>query len=383
MISSTLIAAMAFTPPATSEIHPLGCSHAYLPEYDVLGGLTASLQGSETWPGPASQAIKERADEPNLVNPRQLTFGGQNAEAYWSKDGKTIIFQTRQALWPDEQIVRMNADGSNKTLISTGKGRCTCSYFTPDLKHVYFSSTHEKNEGAQAPLDMSKGYLWKVNPEFSLYRQSNTGNIANDKPELLLSRDGYIAETTIAPNGKYITFTGDFEGDIDIYRADMNGKNIKKLTTDEGYDGGPFVSWDSKKIVFRRDSIDTEEERMDYRRLHAENLVRPSKLEIWVMDADGRNKKQVTKLGCASFAPFILPDNKRIIFSSNYGDPKGREFDLFTINLDGTDLKRITNSPDFDGFPMITRDGKKLVWASNRNGKVRGETNVFVADWVN
>ena len=153
---------------------------------------------------------------------------------------------------------------------------------------------------------MSKGYLWKVNPQFSLYRQSNTGNIANDKPELLLSKDGYIAETTIAPNGKYITFTGDFEGDIDIYRADLNGKNIKKLTTDEGYDGGPFVSWDSKKIVFRRDSIDTEEERADYRRLHAENLVRPSKLEIWIMDADGKNKKQVTKLGCASFAPFIL-----------------------------------------------------------------------------
>jgi len=359
--------------------HHVGCAHAFLPEYDSVAGLHAANIAQDTT---VSQAVREVEGEVHLKNPRQLTFGGQNAEAYWSADGKFITFQTRQPEWPDEQIIRMRADGSEKSLISTGKGRCTCSYFTPDGKYIYFSSTHAKNEGAQAPLDMSKGYLWKVNPQFSLYRLPVNGMSDRTKPELVLERNGYVAETTIAPNGKYMTFTGDFEGDIEIYRADLNGKNIRKLTEEEGYDGGPFVSWDSKKIVYRRDTIDSEEERADYRRLHAENLVRPSKLEIFIMDADGKNKRQVTKLGCASFAPFLLPDNKRIIFSSNYGDPNGREFDLWLINVDGTGLERVTHSPDFDGFPMISRDGKKLVWASNRGGKVRGETNVFVADWV-
>lgn len=324
-----------------------------------------------------NQPIPSREDEPNLSNVRQMTFGGQNAEAYWSADGKQIIYQTRQPQYPDEQIFKMFADGSGKTLVSTGKGRTTCSYFSPNGKHVYFSSTHATNEGAQKPLDMSKGYLWMVNPEFVLYRVPVGGGV----PEPIIKKAGYIAETTIAPNGKYMVFTGDFEGDIDIYRSDLNGKNIQKLTDEEGYDGGPFVSWDSKKVVFRRDRIDNDAERADYRKLHSENLVRPSKLEIWIMDADGKNKRQVTNLGCASFAPFLHPDGKRIIFSSNYGDERGREFDLFMIDVDGKNLKRITKSPEFDGFPMFTKDGKKLVWGSNRNGKVRGETNIFTADW--
>jgi Tol biopolymer transport system component len=222
-----------------------------------------------------------------------------------------------------------------------------------------------------------------VNPQFSLYRvRADAAGGADRIPQPVLERGAYVAETTIAPDGSFMTFTGDFDGDLEIYRSNLDGTNVKRLTNEEGYDGGPFVSWDGKKIVYRRDRIDTEEERADYRRLLAEHLVRPSKLEIWIMDADGRNQRQVTNLGCASFAPFLHPDGKRIIFSSNYGDPRGREFDLFLINVDGTGLKRITNSPEFDGFPMFTRDGKRLVWASNRNGKVRGETNVFVADWV-
>ncbi len=335
------------------------------------------IQGS----APNSQAVPLNSEETNLSNVRQLTFGGQNAEAYWSADGKKITFQTRQPEFPDEQIFTMNADGSDKQLVSTGKGRCTCSYFTPDRKWLYFSSTHEVNEGPQKPLDMSKGYFWMVNPQFSLYRRSTDPK--NPKIERILKLDGYAAETTIAPNGKYMTFTAKKNGDLDIYRANLDGSNLVRLTDEYGYDGGPFVSWDSKKIVYRRDLIENDQEKADYTRLLAEDLVRPSKLEIWIMDADGANKKQVTNLGCASFAPFLHPDGKRIIFSSNYGDPKGREFDLWMINVDGTNLKRITKNPDFDGFPMFTRDGKRLLWASNRNGKVRGETNVFTADWKN
>lgn len=360
---------------AQSPVHTHVCN-PFLPEYDELSGYHASLSQAQA---PDSKAVEGNPDETHLSNVRQMTFGGQNAEAYWSTDGRQIAYQARQPGYPDEQVFVMKADGSGKKLISTGKGRCTCSYFTPDQKWVYFSSTHERNEGAQKPVDMSKGYVWMVNPDFALYRK----NVASGQMEPILKRDGYVAETTIAPNGKYMTFTGSFDGDLDIYRADLDGKNIKRLTNEEGYDGGPFVSWDSKKIVFRRDLLENDKEREDYRTLFKENLVRPSKLEIWIMDADGGNKKQVTNLGCASFAPFVHPDGKRIIFASNYGDPKGREFDLWMINVDGTGLTRVTKTPDFDGFPMFSRDGKKLLWASNRLGHVRGETNIFTADWEN
>jgi Tol biopolymer transport system component len=328
----------------------------------------------------ASQPIDSHPHETRLKNLRQLTFGGQNAEAYWSADGQWITYQTKQEGYPDEQVFIMRPDGSDKRLVSTGKGRCTCSYFTPDGKWIYFSSTHEKNEGPQKAIDHSKGYVWMVNPEFELYKVAS--HEAGAKPTKILSLPGYVAETTIAPNGKYMTFTSDYQGDLEIYRSDLNGRNIKRLTNESGYDGGPFVSWDSSKIVYRRDRIDHQQELDDYRKLLSEHLVRPGKLEIWIMDADGRNKRQVTNLGCASFAPFLHPNGREIIFSSNYGDPKGREFDIFTINVDGTGLKRVTYTGEFDGFPMFSRDGKRLVFASNRNGKVQGETNIFVADWA-
>ncbi len=320
-------------------------------------------------------------EEKHFANIRQLTFGGQNAEGYWSRDGKQITYQTRQPQFPDEQIFVMNADGSGKRLVSTGKGRCTCSYFSPDGKYVYFSSTHERNEGPQKELDFSKGYVWMINPEMALYRVNARPTKEVKRYEPVIKKNGYVAETTISPDGKYMVFTGDFDGDIEIYRSDLNGKNIKRLTNEVGYDGGPFVSWDGKTIAYRRDTLDNQQRIDDYKALHAEHLIRPSKLEIWVMDANGNNKRQVTHLECASFAPFIHPDGKRLVFSSNYGDPKGREFDIFMINLDGTGLQRITHSPEFDGFPMFTRDGKKILFASNRNGKVPHETNLFVADW--
>ncbi len=325
-----------------------------------------------------SLAIEANPKERHIKNIRQMTFGGQNAEAYWSKDGTKIIYQTRQPEWPDEQIIVMNADGSGKKLISTGKGRCTCSYFSPDMKWIYFSSTHEKNEGAQPAIDHSKGYVWMVNPQFSLYRVRPDGTGL----QKVLDRNEYIAETTIDPNGKYMTFTGAFQGDLDIYRSDLNGKNIRRLTDEFGYDGGPFVSWDGRSIVYRRSTLKSPEERTEYSALLKDHLVRPSKLEIWMMNADGSNNRQITSLGTASFAPFLHPDNERIIFASNFGDKKGREFDLWMINVNGLFFERITYTSDFDGFPMFSRDGKKILWASNRNGKVRGETNIFAADWV-
>jgi hypothetical protein len=318
------------------------------------------------------------AQEPYLANIRQITFGGQNAEAYWNVAGTKLIFQSAQPEWPDEQIVTMYADGSGRKLVSSGKGRNTCSYFLPNGE-IVFSATDWKDPGPAPKPDMSKGYVWMINPNFAVYRAKADGS----GRKRILGGDGhYYAETTVAPNSEFMVFTSTKDGDIDIYRSDLEGKNVVRLTDEEGYDGGGFVSWDSKRIVYRRDAIESETERKDYKALLADNLVRPSKLEIWVMDADGSNKKQITTLGAASFAPFMHPDGKRIIFSSNYGDPKGREFDLYIINIDGTNLQRVTTAPEFDGFPMFTKDGKRIVWASNRNGKVQGETNLFIADWV-
>ena len=314
-----------------------------------------------------------------MRNVRQLTFGGQNAEAYWNMDGTKIVWQSSQPGFPDEQIFVMDADGGNKTLVSTGLGRCTCGYFSPDGRYIYFSSTHRTVKGPQPPVDHSLGYVWMVNPAFEMYRRDvKTGSL-----ESVLSLPGYLAETTISPDGKYMTFTSDFKGDLDIYRSDLNGFGVKRLTNEFGYDGGPFVSWDGRKIVYRRAPLDmTAEERADYSKLLSDHIVRPGKMEVWIMNSDGSGKRQVTDLGGANFAPFLHPDGERIIFGSNYEDPAGREFDLYMINVDGTGLERLTFTGQFDGFPMFSRDGKKLVWASNRYGAVARETNVFTADWV-
>lgn len=367
-----LATAMAMLPmlhaPLTSH---LGCACS------VLAAMPLQAQPMKNWPN--NKAWESEAGETHLKNIKQLTFGGQNAEAYFDLSGKKITYQSRQQGYPDEQIFTMNIDGSGKKLISTGKGRTTCSYISPDGKWLYFSSTHATQPEGQPPVDMSKGYAWMVNPNFRLYRSRLDGS----QLQTVLSKPGYIAETTIAPNGKFMTWTGNFEGDVDIYRSDLDGKNIKRLTNEVGYDGGPFVSYDSKVIVYRRSApFANENEVKAYQDLLKQNLVRPNKMDLWVMDANGNYERPITNLGGASFAPFLHPNGKTIIFSSNHHDPRGREFDLFVINKDGTDLRQITFSPEFDGFPMFSRDGRKLVFASNRNGKVRGETNIFVADWV-
>jgi Tol biopolymer transport system component len=342
----------------------------------VFAALLAS-QDFKGWPN--SQLVKPEAQERHLRNVRKLTFGGQNAEAYWSKDGRRIVWQSSQPGYPDEQIFVMNADGSGKALVSTGLGRCTCGYFAPDGKSVFFSSTHATWKGKQPPVDHSLGYVWMVNPHFDMYRR----NLSTKLIEPVISLPGYVAETTIDPSGRFLTFTSDFQGDLDIYRASLDGFNVKKLTDEFGYDGGPFVSWDGKLIAYRRAPLEmSQQERDDYSSLLGRHMVRPGKMEVWVMNADGTDKRQVTKLGGANFAPFIHPDGKRVIFASNHQDPRGREFDLYICNLDGTGLERVTYAAEFDGFPMFTRDGKRVVFASNRHGGVKGETNVFTADWV-
>jgi TolB protein len=315
--------------------------------------------------------------EKHLRNVRQLTFGGENAEAYFSPDGKKLIFQSTRDGHECDQIYTMNIDGSDVKMVSTGDGRTTCSYFFPGDKTILYSSTHLGAKQCPPRPDFSQGYVWAVYDTFDIFTAKPDGSDLKQ----LTKAPGYDAETTISRDGK-LAFTSKRDGDLDIYTMDRNGKNVKRLTNELGYDGGPFWSYDGKQIVYRAYHPQTDKEKADYIALLKQNLIRPTTLEIMVMNADGSNKRQVTHLNKASFAPYFFPDGKRIIFASNVADPKGRDFDLYKINVDGTGLERITYNDTFDGFPMFSPDGKKLVFASNRHDKVQGETNIFIADWV-
>ena len=309
---------------------------------------------------------------------RQLTFGGENAEAYFSADDRALIFQSTRPPYECDQMFTMSVDGSNLRLVSTGKGRCTCGYFFPDGKRILFSSTHAAGAGCPQKPDMSQGYVWRVEPTYDIY----SANADGTDPKPLAASPGYDAEATISRDGSKIVFTSDRDGDLELYSMNADGSGVRRLTNAPGYDGGAFFSPDGKKIVYRAHHVEDPKEVEEYRGLLAKHLVRPTKLEIWIMDADGSNAKPITKLGAASFAPFFHPDGKRIIFSSNCGDPKGREFDLYLVGIDGDGLERVTFSHDFDGFPMWTSDGRHLVFASNRNGSRPHETNLFLAEWL-
>ena len=322
--------------------------------------------------------------EKHLHNVRQLTFGGQNAEAYFSADDRYLIYQHQGGDVPCDQIYSIAVDTPDgkpaaPKLLSTGKGRTTCSYFFPSGKRILFSSTHAASAECPPKPDYSKGYVWPIYDTYDIY----TANPDGSDLRRLTNSPGYDAEATITRDGSKIVFTSMRNGDLDIYTMDADGSHVKQLTHELGYDGGPFWSYDGKKIVYRAEHPKTSEQIADYKDLLSRGLIRPGNLEIWVMDADGSHKRQVTNNGAANFAPYFLPDGKRIIFASNMADPKnGRDFDLYLINIDGTGLERVTYAPDFDSFPMFSSDGKRLVWASNRNGKEPHETNIFIADWA-
>ncbi len=319
--------------------------------------------------------------EKRLKNIKQLTFGGENAEAYFSSDNKQLIFQSKRDGRSCDQIYRMNIDGSKVKMVSNGEGRTTCSYFFKGNKRIIYASTHGGKKECPPNPDMSQGYVWAVFPDFDLYTAKANGTDIRK----LTNTPGYDAEATVSPDGKKIIFTSERDGDLDLYSMDIDGTNIKRLTDAVGYDGGAFYSPDSKSIVYRRSTPTTPAEVARYKSLLAQHLIVPTTFEIWVMHADGSNKRQITNLAGGSFAPYFTPDGKRIIFCTNHfaTDPRKRNFDLALINLDGTGLERVTFNETFDGFPMFSPNGKKLVFASNRNAAKECETNVFIADWVN
>lgn len=320
--------------------------------------------------------VNSDPQEKHLKNIKQLTMGGENAEAYFSFDGKRLIFQRAPKGDGCDQIFSMKIDGTDVKMLSNGEGKTTCAYYTPNKKHIVYASTHKYASQCPPKPDFSKGYVWSLFKGFDIFRADLDGKNATP----LTTSARYDAEATIRKDGT-IVFTSLRDGDLDIYTMDKNGGNVKRLTNELGYDGGPFWSADGKQIVYRAFHPENEKEKNDYTSLLAEDLIRPTKLDLWVMNADGSGKKRITNFNKASFAPYFFPDGKRVIFSSNMDDPKGRNFDLYAVNTDGSGVERITFNETFDGFPMFSPDGKKLVFASNRNAAKQGDTNIFIADW--
>lgn len=327
------------------------------------------------------------SQETNLRNIQKLTFGGDNAEAYFSPDGKKVTMQVtnpKMGVHCDQiyllDLAKKKSTANDLQLVSTGNGRTTCSFFMPDGKHILYASTHESDQACPPkPAPRADGkYLWPVYEEFDIYVADLKGKIVKK----LTDSPGYDAEAVVSPDGKYIVFTSDRSGDLELWRMDIDGKNLKQLTSGLGYDGGAFFSHDSRKLVFRSSRPKTPAEIKEYRDLLAEHLVAPTQMEIYTMNIDGSDLKQITHLGKANWSPYFHPSDKKIVFSSNHHSTRGYDFQIYAVDLDGNNLKQITYESMFNAFPMFSPDGKKLVFSSNRNGETPNETNVFIADWV-
>jgi Tol biopolymer transport system component len=334
----------------------------------VVAAASASAQ--------APRLVAPAPGERRLTSIRQLTFGGENAEAYFSHDGKWLTFQTTRGDHPCDQQYVMRTDGTGLHRISNGRGKTTCGWFFPGDKRLFFASSSAHDSTCPPKPDPSKGYVWPLD-RYDIYTVNRDGSHL----KRLTHYDAYTAEGVLSPDGKKIVFTSLKDGDLDIYTMNTDGTNVRRLTNTPGYDGGAWWSPDGKQIVYRANHPTDSVELRAYRDLLAQRLVRPAKVELFLMNADGSNQHQITHLGGANFGPSWTPDGKKIIFASNYLSPHSGNFDLFLVNTDGTALEQLTFDETFDGFPEFSPDGKKLVWASNRHANKPTETNLFIADW--
>lgn len=326
-------------------------------------------------------------DEVHLKNIQQLTFGGDNAEAYWSYDSKYLVFQRTNpnAGIPCDQIFMgkvptKKGEKFEPKMISSGKGRTTCPYFTKDGKHIIYASTHLGSADCPPVPDRSKygnKYIWPLYESFDIFMADLDGKIVKQ----LTNAKGYDAEATLSPDGEQMIYTSDKDGDIDLYIMNLKTGAEKRITNTLGYDGGAWFSPDGKKIIWRASRPKTDAEIKEYKDLLAENLVAPTNMEVFIANADGSNVRQVTNFGQANWAPSYFPDSKRIIFASNQEYKRGFPFNLYSINEDGTNLQKVSHEKIFDAFPMFSPNGKKLVFCSNRNNGGTHDTNIFVADW--
>lgn len=316
--------------------------------------------------------------EKHFKDLHQLTFGGENAEAYFSPDGRKLIFQSTRDGRECDQIYTMSIDGEDVGMVSNGQGRTTCAFFSPIGDFMIYSSTFRADTLCPPKPSMAEGYVWAIYPGYDIYRADLDGS----KLEILSSSPGYDAEAVFSRDGSKVAFTSTRDGDLELYVMNSDGSDVRRVTHYVGYDGGAFFSPDGKKLVFRAQVLQDEEQVKEYEDLLSRNLVKPSKMEIFTINVDGTDRKQLTSYGAASFAPYYHPSGEKIIFSSDMDYPREHNFELYMIDTDGGNLERLTFSDEFDGFPMFSYDGRKLVFASNRNHAKPHETNIFIADWV-
>lgn len=327
-------------------------------------------------------------EETHLRNIRQLTFGGDNAEAYFSFDGNWLVFQKtnpKEGIPCDQmyigRIPEKEGEAFTPRLVSTGKGRTTCGAFTKDGKHVIYASTHLGGDACPPVPDRAKygnRYIWPLYDSYDIFMADLEGRIV----KRLTSTKGYDAEATLSPDGRQMLFTSMRDGDLELYVMDLKRGRTKRITHALGYDGGAWFSPDGTKIIWRASRPTTPEEVKEYKELLAENLVAPTRMEVWVADADGGNARQVTRLGQANWAPAFMPDSRRIIFASNHEYMRGFPFNLYTIDGDGGNLAKVSRDMGFDAFPMFSPDGRRIVFCSNRNNGGTRDTNIFLADWA-
>ncbi len=326
--------------------------------------------------------------ENHFANVRQLTFGGDNAEAYFSRDGRYLVFQktnSKEGIACDQiwlgKVPQTEAEKFEPKLVSTGTGRTTCAYFYPDGKHILYASTHLAGKECPPVPDRKKygnKYIWPIYESMDIFKADTAGKIVKQ----LTKTKGYDAEATISPRGDKMVFTSMRDGDLDLYSMDLNGKHIKRLTNTLGYDGGAWFSPDGSKIIWRASRPGTADEIKEYKELLAENLVAPTHMEVWIANADGTNARQVTNLEQANWAPNFTPDGKHFLFCSNHEYKRGFPFNMYMAGLDGSNIQKISRDKGFDAFPMFSADKKKIVFSSNRNNGGTRDTNVFMADWV-
>ena len=341
-----------------------------------LMAVIATTLAVGVWANGAPEPDLAYPGEGHLARLQQLSFGGQNAEAYFSHDGRELIFQSTRDELQCDAIFRMRTDGSQVRQLSSGKGVTTCAFISPDDRSIIYASTHLAHDQCPPKPDHSRGYVWPLYSSYDIFTAGPEG----EDPVPLTRTEGYDAEAVFSPRGDRIIFTSLRSGDLELYLMNPDGSGVEQLTDTAGYDGGAFFSRDGNWIVWRA-SRPEGQALADYRALLAEGLIRPGKLELFIMNLEERRPIQITANGAANFGPYWHPDGRRIIFSSNMHDPKGRNFDLYLVDIETRKTERVTTYEGFDGFPMFSHDGRRLVFASNRFGKVKGETNVFIADW--
>lgn len=357
----------------------------FLPSIIVIAILSACNNSSQLTASTATDTLAY-PEETHFKNTQQLTFGGDNAEAYWSYDSKSLVFQrtnVKEGIPCDQIFVgRIPKKGEKFTykMVSSGKGRTTCPFFTKDGKYIIYASTHLGSDACPPTPDRARygnKYIWPLYSSFDIFMSDLDGKIVKQ----LTNSKAYDAEATLSPDGKKMIYTSTKDGDIDLYIMDLESGKEKRITNTLGYDGGAWFSPDGTKLIWRASRPKTDAELKEYKDLLAENLVAPTNMEVWVANADGTNARQVTSYGQANWAPAYMPDNKRIIFASNHEYKRGFPFNLYTINEDGSNLKKISRDKGFDAFPMFSPNGKKIVFCSNRNNGGTRDTNIFIADW--